>query len=142
MRSPGERPNDYDRSRVARILRANADEQRLSTRELEERLEHAYRAKTLSELDAVIADLDGTKRLDAGVVMAMGLPVSPARKRASFLQRQIMLTGAFLLFWIVLWAVTGAGTEWLVLIVVSSATGLTFRLARGDRAKSRRGRIV
>jgi hypothetical protein len=51
------RASDADRERVAEMLREHAGEGRLEPDELEQRLEVAYSAKTLGELDALTVDL-------------------------------------------------------------------------------------
>jgi len=51
------RAGDAEREQVAEKLRVAAGEGRVDLAELEERLERAYRAKTYSELDALLADL-------------------------------------------------------------------------------------
>lgn len=118
------------------MLRAHAAEGRLSGRELEDRVELAFRAGTIDDLNALLAGLDGSSRLAAGVVLAEGIPAAPPRRRKrSFVERQLWYTGAWLVLWVVVWAFTGAGLEWLLLILLSSAGGLTFRLARGERRR-------
>ena len=51
------RAGDAEREQVAEKLRVAAGEGRIDLAELDERLEQAYRAKTYSELDALLADL-------------------------------------------------------------------------------------
>jgi hypothetical protein len=51
------RAGDADRERAAEKLRVAAGEGRIDFAELENRLDRAYRAKTYSELDALLADL-------------------------------------------------------------------------------------
>jgi hypothetical protein len=55
--APPARAGDEDREAVAERLRVAAGEGRIDLTELEERLERAYRAKTYSELDELVADL-------------------------------------------------------------------------------------
>ena len=56
------RASDADRERVADVLRDNAGEGRLDPDELEQRLEVAYSAKTLGDLDGVTSDLPASRR--------------------------------------------------------------------------------
>ena len=51
------RASDGDRERVVEILREHTAAGRLTAEELDERLDEAYGARTLSELDAVARDL-------------------------------------------------------------------------------------
>src|SRR3954462_11495141 len=53
------RASDAHRERTATLLRDHCAAGRLTAEELEERLETAYAAKTLGELDALLADLPG-----------------------------------------------------------------------------------
>ncbi|MFG1709996.1 DUF1707 domain-containing protein [Nonomuraea sp. M3C6] len=51
------RASDYDRERVAEMLRVAVTEGRITLEELDERVDGAYTARTLGDLDDVIADL-------------------------------------------------------------------------------------
>ncbi|MFC4057088.1 DUF1707 domain-containing protein [Planomonospora corallina] len=51
------RASDQDRDRVAETLRAAAGDGRISLEELTERIDRAYTARTLGELDEVVSDL-------------------------------------------------------------------------------------
>lgn len=51
------RAGDAEREQVAEKLRVAAGQGRIDLAELDERLDRAYRAKTYSELDALVADL-------------------------------------------------------------------------------------
>ena len=55
------RAADVDRESVAERLREAAGEGRLSTEELEERLESAFAARTDGQLDAILGDLPGRR---------------------------------------------------------------------------------
>ena len=54
------RASDADRDRIAAALREHLAAGRLTIEEFDERLDKAYAAKTLGELDKVMADLPGT----------------------------------------------------------------------------------
>jgi hypothetical protein len=56
------RAADADRDAVATLLRRSHAEGRLDTAELEERIERCYAAKTVAELDALVADLPHERR--------------------------------------------------------------------------------
>ncbi|MEV4288127.1 DUF1707 domain-containing protein [Nonomuraea bangladeshensis] len=51
------RAGDRDRERVAELLRAAVAEGRITLEELHERVDRAYAARTLGDLDGVVADL-------------------------------------------------------------------------------------
>ncbi|MER5650471.1 DUF1707 domain-containing protein [Streptosporangium sp. NPDC002524] len=53
------RASDHDRDRVAEVLRVAVSEGRISLEELNERVDRTYAARTLGELDDVVADLPG-----------------------------------------------------------------------------------
>jgi len=54
------RASDADRDRTAAALREHLAAGRLTIQEFDERLDQAYAAKTLGELDGLMADLPGT----------------------------------------------------------------------------------
>lgn len=56
------RASDADRERTADALRVQAGEGRLEPDELEQRLEAAFSARTLADLDALTADLPARER--------------------------------------------------------------------------------
>jgi uncharacterized protein DUF1707 len=56
---PRIRASDSDRDRTAALLREHHAAGRLNAEEFSERLDRAYAAKTLGELDALLADLPG-----------------------------------------------------------------------------------
>jgi hypothetical protein len=67
---PRIRASDADRDRTAEFLREHLAAGRLTTEEFQERLDKAYAAKTLGELDELLADLPGIdlyKLPDAGL---------------------------------------------------------------------------
>ena len=59
---PKIRASDADRDRAAAALREHLAAGRLTAEEFDERLDKAYAAKTLGELDDLMADLPRTKR--------------------------------------------------------------------------------
>jgi uncharacterized protein DUF1707/cell wall-active antibiotic response 4TMS protein YvqF len=63
---PELRVSDTDRERVALQLRDHAVEGRLTLEELSERLDRAYAARTLAELEPVTADLPAAAPLSRG----------------------------------------------------------------------------
>ncbi|MCX3062045.1 DUF1707 SHOCT-like domain-containing protein [Streptomyces beihaiensis] len=71
------RASDADRDRTADILREALAEGRLDAEEHAERIERAYRAKTVGELEPLVRDLPGAR--EAGPAAAPG----PARDRAA-----------------------------------------------------------
>src|SRR4051794_33810690 len=74
--SPALRASDADRERVAAALRRHHVDGRLDTDELQERLGACYAARTLGELEPLLADLPGAGRPAA---RARGPPPPPRR---------------------------------------------------------------
>src|SRR3954453_17411251 len=72
--SPALRASDADRERVAAALRRHHVDGRLDTAELQERLGACYAARTLGELEPLLADLPGAGRPAARVRGGGGPP--------------------------------------------------------------------
>jgi hypothetical protein len=99
------RASDADRDRAAERLRAAAGEGRLSSEELEERLERALSARTQAELEPLTADLPGPP--PARRPRAALRPALAARPDLGpFLGVAVML--------VAIWALTGMGYFWPV----------------------------
>lgn len=106
------RASDADRDRAIERLRQAASEGRLSTEELEQRLEAALSARTYAQLDALVADLPGrrlavpaeTRRL-AWVPPALGLAIAIPVVLAVVAVVVLALAGVFTMWW--LWLVVG-----------------------------------
>jgi len=109
---PKLRASDADRERtVARLRRHHADG-RLDLEEFNQRIDQAYAAKTVDELDHVMRDLPPE-------VPPAWAPPSPAarlsqsqRKRGFY--RVLASYGGVMVLLVVIWAVTGAGYFWPV----------------------------
>jgi hypothetical protein len=111
--SPGLRASDEDRERLIAELNEHAVAGRLSTDELEDRLQAAYGARTTGELDALRRDLPAT----SGQV-ARG----HAQRRAQLTRRLIQETGGSLGVFVVctaIWLASGAhGQFWPVWVLI------------------------
>ncbi|MEV4492200.1 DUF1707 domain-containing protein [Micromonospora coxensis] len=112
----GMRATDGDRQAVADRLRVAVDEGRLSLAEYDERLQRAYRALTYGELDAVLADLPGSRVGEVAVPDGAGdrsLPVVPGPgegRRTATAGWLVELWGPYLKIVgivVAVWAVTG-----------------------------------
>jgi uncharacterized protein DUF1707 len=75
------RAGDAERERVAEKLRVAAGEGRIDLAELGDRLDRAYRAKTYSELDALLADLPDKR--PTGALAAPGQETMLLKTRGS-----------------------------------------------------------
>jgi Domain of unknown function (DUF1707) len=114
--SPGLRASDEDREQLIAELNEHAVAGRISTEELEDRLQAAYGARTTGELDALRRDLPVTSRQVA---------ISHARRRAELTRRLIQETGGSLGLFVLctaIWVVSGAQGQfwpvWVLLVVV------------------------
>jgi DUF1707 SHOCT-like domain len=71
---PRMRASDADRERTASLLREHHAEGRLTAEEFNDRLDQAFTAKTIGELDALLADLPG---IDLYRLPAAGIRPAP-----------------------------------------------------------------
>lgn len=103
------RAADADRERIAERLRGAAAEGRLSSDELEQRLEVAFAASTLGELQPVVADLPAPNPADRGRTPGRtprGHRSGPRTERRAFVLTSVLL--------VAIWALTGADYFWPV----------------------------
>jgi len=137
------RASDADRDRIVTALRENMAAGRLSTDEFDERLGNALTAKTLGELEGLMADLPGAElgqRADAEPDRAGGNPPSrrgryqPARRTA----RGSVLTVGILVLVICLISAVHLSLSFLW-VAAALAVLVVARRIRGSRDHSGRG---
>lgn len=114
----GVRASDVDRERLASELNEHTVEGRLSTDELEQRLQEVYAARTTAELDALRRDLPETPAQRA---------LTHAARRSQLTRRLIQETGgsaALFVVCTVIWLASGAHGQfwpvWVLIVVVMS----------------------
>jgi len=120
-RQPQLRASDADREQLAEELRAHAVAGRIDTDELEERLQGAYGARTLGDLDELRRDLPATPEQ---------LALAVRERRSHLVRRTIQETGGSLgLFAIctAIWVASGATGFFWPLFVVIGVIGLLLR---------------
>jgi Domain of unknown function (DUF1707) len=112
---PSVRASDEDRERLVDELNEHTVDGRLSTADLERRVQAAYAAQTKGELDAIRRDLPVTKRQAA---------LSHRARRAHLTRRTIQETGGTLglfVFCSLIWLVSGASGQfwpaWILILV-------------------------
>jgi hypothetical protein len=151
------RASDQDRDRVANVLREHHAVGRLDADEFSERLDKAFAAKTMGDLEALTADLPavdpyplptssmrhhhtGDTGLPSTVIGAMSRGhgrFSPAWQAAwgSWLGTALLL--------IVIWALTGAGYPWPLWVIGPWGAVMAGRWLVGSHpgGHSRRGQI-
>jgi len=147
------RASDADRDRTAAALREHLSAGRLTTEEFDERLDKAFAAKTLGELDELMADLPaaGLDRLpSAGLERSAGSPLPggprPARpvegEPGRFAPARRAAWGSWLAISLVLlmiWLVSGArGDPWFLWVVLALGVLMAGRWIRGAQARRER----
>lgn len=113
------RASDAERERAATLLRDHAAAGRLTPEELDERLDAAYAARTVGELEALARDLPQA-------------PATPARRsEPGPRERTLHLVGFAVLVNLAanaIWLATGAGGEWWPKwVLLATAIRLAFR---------------
>ena len=110
------RASDDDRERLAGDLRGHAVAGRLSTEELEQRLERTYAARTLGELAELENDLPASPE---------SIALAQRDRRAQLVRRSLQETGGSFGAFVtccVIWAATGAsGFFWPIFVVIPVA---------------------
>jgi hypothetical protein len=129
--------------RFVQFVRKQSADGHLSRAELDERTEGIFRAATIPELEAVVADLPGASVLSIDAAIAGEWQSKPARG-GSWLRRLVIYTVIVDALGVILWAFTGGGLVWLVLLFMCSAAVFAFRVTRRGKGiiggRSRRGR--
>jgi hypothetical protein len=144
---PNIRASDADRDRAASLLREHHAAGRLTAEEFHERLDKAMEAKTIGELDALMADLpsiDLYRLPDASLRRPPASGRLPAQDRhRGRIERQpgVGAWGAWaavntVLFvvWLAAGALAGGGSwfPWFLFVAVPWAIALTRRTSRPD----------
>ena len=106
------RAGDADRERVVEALRVHAGAGRLDAEELERRIEAAYAATYVSDLDAVLAELPSLPRTGARPSRRTGTGAAAARvpvllAAIAALIIVTTLTGLYALWWL-MWPIAVA----------------------------------
>jgi len=129
------RASDSERDRTATLLRDHAAAGRLTPEELDERLDAAYAARTLGELEALAHDLPAVADLPAGRRSVRSAEREAARRRLlhAIGQSALICTAA-----IAIWLATGAGDFWPKWVLVAMAIRVAFR-AWGELGPAGRG---
>jgi len=149
---PNIRASDADRDRTAAALREHLAAGRLTTEEFDERLDKTYAAKTLGELDELMADLPKTDpgpsadvslhRTDGPPLAGphSGGPIEASQGRFSPAWRAAWGSwlGISLLFFVI-WLVSGAsGGLWFLWVPAILGVGLLGRWLTGAPARNHR----
>lgn len=114
---PNIRASDADRDRTASLLREHLAAGRLSPDEFSERLERAFAAKTIGEIDALLADLPGIDlyRLPDAALTRRPRQASEPPHRGRRHSRWRAAWGVWftvVLICFVVWGLSGGGYVW------------------------------
>jgi Domain of unknown function (DUF1707)/2TM domain len=120
------RASDADRERVADRLRAAAGEGRLTSDELEERMERALSARTEAELEPLVSDLP-----------ALPGPRRPPARRV-WDNEHVRAYVAVNVMLVAIWALTGAGYFWPIWPILGWGVGVVADAGRLGRPCRRR----
>jgi len=126
-------PTELDRDRALATIRRCGMEGLLSTREVEERIEEAFRARTVAQLRSLLASLPYSPHVSAEVVLSHGLAPAASKSNAPWWRGILAWSLALDVLWVVIWLVTGGAVGWLVLAIATTMTAFTFRLSRRYR---------
>ncbi len=144
--APALRASDAERERTATLLRDHAAAGRLTPEELDGRLDGAYAARTVGELEALLHDLPANAQPSAAAPRrAVGRP--GARERALHLVGLLVLVNVACN---AIWLATGAdGAWWPKWVLLATVLRLAFQLwallgpgAGRDEARLGRGGVA
>lgn len=145
VRTPALRASDAERERTATLLREHTAAGRLSPEELSDRLDDAYAARTVGELDALVADLPAVADpAQAPARPARSAAREQARRRVLHVAGQAAIVSTIC---VAIWLATGmAGSFWPIWVVLGMGIRLAFVAwnelgpAADGSGESRRGR--
>jgi Domain of unknown function (DUF1707) len=115
---PNIRASDADRDRAAALLREHHAAGRLTPEEFSERLDSAFAAKTVGEIDGLLGDLPGIDlyRLPDAQLTRQSRQSQPRRHRDAWRAAWGSWVSCVVIFFVV-WALTGHGYLWPLWIV-------------------------
>ena len=125
-----------DRTKTIAFIDRAAAAGALSRAEREDRLELVFRARIVGELDAAVAGLPGAAELQLDV---RGLAGSRHGLAAWSRQKRLVFWSlGSLLFWTVVWFVSGGSFLWLLASWLFTLLAFTVRFARRERPRRSR----
>jgi hypothetical protein len=111
------RASDADRERVVDDLRIHTGDGRLTVDELTQRIDRAYAAKTLAELDTLLVDLPRPSNRLVPVPPSHVARIARGRSLSFVAARCAVLDAAA----VVIWLATGRGWFWPAWVIIVTA---------------------
>jgi len=131
--SPSVRASDADRERTATLLQQSFTDGRLNYEELQERLEQAYAARTIAELDRLREDLpDDRESRPATPAVGPDMRTHRGRRGGERTAYELLVSYViFMLFLIGIWLATGRhGSFWPIWPMLVFGAIVASRIAR------------
>jgi hypothetical protein len=139
---PNIRASDADRDRAVALLREHHAAGRLTPDEFSERLDSAFAAKTVGEIDSLLRDLPGIDlyRLPDAQLTRQPRQSQPRRHRDAWRAAWGSWISAVVVFFVI-WALTGHGYLWPLWIVGPWGAILLGRWVTGSHPDGGRKRV-
>jgi Domain of unknown function (DUF1707) len=139
---PNMRASDADRDRAAALLREHHAAGRLTPDEFSERLDRAFAAKTVGEIDGLLRDLPGIDlyRLPDAALTRQPRQSQPQKHRDAWRAAWGSWISCSLLFFVI-WALAGRGYLWPLWIVGPWGAILVGRWVSGLHPQGGRGQV-
>lgn len=125
--------SDHERARALATVRRFGADGLLSGREVEDRIEQVFRAKTLSELDSVVSSLPRSPHIAAEMMLAHGFGFASGKPEAPWWRGILVWSLGLDVLWVIVWLVTGGAFGWLALAIVSTTIAFTVRFVSRHR---------
>ncbi len=134
------------------MLRRYGADGLLSRQEVDEGIEQVFRAKTLADLDALVARLPHAPHIRAEMVRTHGVESTYVRRPAKnrpWWRGTVIWSASASALWIIVWLVTGPTQDtfgipnitWLVLTLISTWVVFSIRLVSQHRRVLRGGTV-
>jgi len=141
---PSIRASDADRDRAASLLREHHAAGRLTPDEFEERLDNAFAAKTIGEIDGLLRDLPSVDlyRLPDAALTRQPRQAQPPRRRHPGAWRAAFgswFTVTLLCF--VIWALSGRGYVWPLWVALPWGAVMLGRFVSGTHPDGSRRQV-
>jgi hypothetical protein len=140
---PSIRASDADRDRAATLLREHHAAGRLTAEEFSERLDQAFAAKTVGEIDGLLRDLPSVDlyRLPDAALTRQPRQAQPPKSHAGAWRAAWGSWFTVSLFLFVIWALTGHGYIWPLWVAAPWGAIMLGRWVTGTHPDGRRRQV-